>query len=120
MTTITLHYHSDSIHGLPKLSIYAVPDNFNVWDAPSTSYSRVDVASVSPGGEPAGRRNASINVNFKLKKVLMYKFNSTYKFAVSEAEFFSSISTYNMCTNHLVNMTSTKPSIKPFGKQMFI
>ena len=91
LTTITLHYYSDSIRGLPRLSFYAVPDDFDVWDTPTTSIPRVDVAAVSPGGEPAGRRNISINVNFNTKKVLMYKFSSTYivyQLAVSEVEFF--------------------------------
>ena len=57
LTTITLHYYSDNIRGLPRLRFYAVPDDFDVWDAPTTSYPHVDVALVPPGGEPAGRRN---------------------------------------------------------------
>ena len=91
LTTITLHYYSDSVRGLPRLSFYAVPDDFDVWYVPTTSYQRVDVASVLPGGEPAGRRNVSINVNFNtnLKKLLMYKYSSSFKFAVSEVEFFT-------------------------------
>ncbi len=88
LTTITLHYYSDSNRGLPRLRFYAAPDNFNVWDALTTSYPNVDVVSVSPGGEPAGRRNVSINVNFNVRKILMYKFSSifTFQFAVSEVE----------------------------------
>ena len=88
MTTITLHYYSDSDRGLPKLRFYAVPDDFAVWDATTTSYTSVDVASVPPGGEPAGHRNVGINVNFNTKKVLMYKYSSNFVFAVSEVEFF--------------------------------
>ncbi len=95
LTTITLHYfmHSDRDRGLPRLRFYAVPDNFDVWDRPTTSYPRVDVAAVPPGGEPAGHRNTSINVNFNTKKVLMYKFSSSFQFAVSEVEFFTCEST---------------------------
>ena len=95
LTTITLHYYSDNFRGLPRLRFYAVPaaDDFNVWDAPTTSYPRVDVAAVPPGGEPAGSRNGSINVsinvNFNTNKVLMYKFSSSFQFAVSEVEFFA-------------------------------
>ena len=89
LTTITLHYYGDSIRGLPRLRFYAVPDDFNVWDAPTTSYPRVDVATVPPGGEPAGSRNDSINVNFNTNNVLMYKFTSSFQFAVSEVEFFT-------------------------------
>ena len=90
MTTITLHYYSDSDsdRGLPRLRFYAVLDDFDIWDAPTTSTPHVDVAAVSPGGEPAGRRNVSINVNFSIKKVLMYKYGSSYPFAASEVEFF--------------------------------
>ena len=88
LTTITLHYYSDSVQGLPRLRFYAVPDDFDVWDAPILGTPHVDVAAVPPGGEQAGRRNISINVNFNTKKVLMYKFSSTYQLAVSEVEFF--------------------------------
>ena len=90
LTTITLHYYSDSDLGFPRLRFYAVPDDFDIWDAPTTSNPRVDVAAVPPGGEPAGRRNVSITVNFNAKKVLMYKFSSSFQLAVSEVEFFTS------------------------------
>ena len=88
LTTITLHYYSDSVRGLPHLRFYAVPDDFDVWDAPILGTPHVDVAAVPPDGELAGRRNVSINVNFSTMKVLMYKYASTYLFAVSEVEFF--------------------------------
>ena len=88
MTTITLHYYTDNFRGLPRLRFYAVPDDFDIWDALATSTPRVDVAEVSPGEESTGRRNVSINVNFSTKKVLMYKYTSTFMFAVSEMEFF--------------------------------
>ena len=89
LTTITLHYYSDSDQGLPRLRFYAVLDNFDVWDAPTIGTPHVDVASVPPGGEPAGRRNVSINVNFNKKKVLMYKFSSSFVLSFSEVEFFA-------------------------------
>ena len=87
LTTITLHYYSDSVRGLPRLRFYAVPDNFDIWDAPTTSNPHADVAAVPPGREPAGRRNISISVNFNAKKVLMYKFSSSFQFEVNEVEF---------------------------------
>ena len=87
LTTITLHYYSDSDRGLPRLRFYAVPDDFDIWDASTTSNPHVDVAAVPPGVEPAGHRDVSINVNFNAKRVLMYKFSSSYSFAVSEVEF---------------------------------
>ena len=89
LTTITLHYYSDSVRGLPRLRFYAVPDNFGVWDAPTTNYPHADVAAVPPGVEPASHRNISISVDFSTSKVLMYKLSSTFAFAVSEVEFFT-------------------------------
>ena len=88
LTTITLHYYSDSVRGRPRLRFYAVPDDFDVWYAPTINYPSVNVASVPPGGEPAGHRSVSININFNTKKVLMYKFSSSFSFALSEVEFF--------------------------------
>ena len=90
LTTITLHYYSDSDRGLPRLSFYAVPDDFDVWDLPTISYPRVDVASVPPGGEPAGHRNVNITVNFNTEKLLMFKHGSATALAVSEVQFFNS------------------------------
>ena len=89
LTTITLHYYSDSDRGLPRLTFYAVPDDFDVWDLPTISYPHADVASVPPGGEPAGHRNVSVNVSFNAKKVLMFKPGSNSQFSVSEVEFFT-------------------------------
>ena len=63
LTTITLHYYSDSDRGFPRLRFYAVPDNFDVWDTPTAGNPRVYVAAVQ-GRELTGRRNVSINVNF--------------------------------------------------------
>ena len=89
LTTITLHYYSDSVRGRPRLRFYAVPDDFDVWDALTAgSNPYVGVASVPPGGEPAGRRSININFDFNTKRVLMYKYSSTFPFAVSEVEFF--------------------------------
>ncbi len=89
LTTITLHYYSDSDRGHPRLRFYAIPDDFNIWDAPSTSTPHVDVTAFPPDGEPAGHKNISINVNFNTRKVLMYKFSGSFiLFAVSEMEFF--------------------------------
>ena len=88
LNTITLHYYSDSVRGLPRLKFYVVPDDFDIWDALTTSYRFVEVTAVPPGGEPAGRRNVSISVNFNTKKVLMHKLRSDFQLAVSEVEFF--------------------------------
>jgi hypothetical protein len=89
LTAITLHYYSDSVRGRPRLRFYAVPDDFDVWDAPTINYPCVGIASVPPGGEPAGRRSISINVNFNTRKVLMHILSSTSVLAVSEVQFFT-------------------------------
>ena len=87
LTTITLHYYSDSIRGLPRLRFWAVPDDFDVWEAPTSSYSHVDVASVPPGEESAGRRNISIDFRYITRKILMSKLHSTFSLGLSEVEF---------------------------------
>ena len=98
LTTITLHYYSDIDRGLPRLIFFAVPDNFDIWDAPSLSYKFVDTAAVPAGLGPAGHRNISINFTFYLKKVLMLKFSSSFSFALSEVEF--------------TNCTTSKPALQ--------
>ena len=100
LTTITLHYYSDSVKGLPRLRFYAVPDDFDVWNAPAASYSHADVAAVPPGGEPAGYRNVSVGFNVTTVKLLMYKFSSVYSFAVSEVEFFNHTCKQATCMLH--------------------
>ena len=89
LITITLHYYSDSVRGRPRLRFYAVPDDFDVWDAPTLDNPNIVIASVPLGGEPAGHRNVSINVDFNTKKMLMEKFKSSFMFALSEVEFFT-------------------------------
>ena len=87
LTTITLHYYSDSQRGLARLRFYAAPDEFDIWDAPPGNSRYVDIAAVPPGAESAGRRNVSINVNFSTTKILMVKSASSFKLAVSEVQF---------------------------------
>ena len=89
LTTIILHYYSDGVRGRPRLRFYAVPDDFDIWDALTSSTPYVGIASVPPGGEPAGRRNTRlINIaNFNITKLLMYKYSSSFAFAISEVEF---------------------------------
>lgn len=89
LTTITLYYYSNKTQGLPRLRFFITPDDFDIWDAPPASYAVVEVAKVSPVGEPAGQRNTSVHFNFRTKKVLLLKSGSSYSFAVSELEFFA-------------------------------
>ena len=90
LTTITLHYYSDSDRGLPRLNFYAVPDEFAAWNTPTINHSDAVITPVLPVRGRAGRRSVSVNtVNFNTKKVLMYKFNNNFMFAVSEVEFFT-------------------------------
>ena len=93
LTTITLHYYSDSDRGLPRLRFYAVPDDFDVWEAPTIGnpYVHVGRSAVPPGGEPIGGKNITIKPQskFNTMKVVMSKFSSDIQFAASEVEFFS-------------------------------
>ena len=70
LTTITLHYYSDSVRGLSRLRFWAVPDYFDIWDAPAiyTGNSYAEVASVQPGEKPSGPVN--ISVGFTTKRIL--------------------------------------------------
>ena len=88
LTTITLHYYSDSQRGLPRLRFYAAPDDFDVWDAPPGNSRYADIAAVPPGAESAARRNISISFNFTIRKILLVKLGSDFQFAVTEVEFF--------------------------------
>ncbi|MCG8626796.1 MAG: hypothetical protein MJE68_32940, partial [Proteobacteria bacterium] len=88
LTTITLHYYSDSVRGRPRLTFYDVPDDFDVWNASIIGKPHVNVAMSPPGGQQAGRRNVSINVKFYTKKLVIYKESSSFQFALSEVEFF--------------------------------
>ena len=99
LTTITLHYYSDSLWGRPRLRFYVVPDNFDVWDVLTSGNPYVGVASVPPSEEPAGLRSVKIRLNglyFNTKKVFMYKYSSFFSFAVSEVEFFTNCSKWAM------------------------
>ena len=95
LTMITLHYYSGyylGSHraGLPRLRFYAVPDDFDVWDAVASSLFLVEVSAISPKEEqPASRMSVNITVNISAKKVLMVKTRSDFHLAVSEVEFFT-------------------------------
>ena len=116
LTTITLHYYSDNIRGLPRLRFLAVPDDFEVWDAPTSSYSHVDVAAVPPDEEPAGHRNVSVGFEINTKKILLVKLSSTFSFALSEVEFIkgnimhesTSVATYSNAVS--ANLSTTTAS----------
>jgi membrane-bound inhibitor of C-type lysozyme len=88
LTTITLHYYSDSVRHRPRLRFYYVPDDFDVWDIPTSANRYVGIPEIPLGGDLLGRRNIKINFNFNTKKVLMNKLSSG-QFAVSEVEFFT-------------------------------
>ena len=104
LTTITLHYYHTGNRGLPRLRFWAVPDDFDVWDAPISTYTYADAAAVPPSKEPAGRRNVSINYNLIIntKKVLLFKFSSSFIFSISEVEFMQ-----DSCSNIMQGSAST-------------
>ena len=107
LTTIILHYYHSIVRGLPRLRFYVVPDDFDVWDSPTTSYSYVEVAAVPPDWEPAGHRNVSIYYNpiINTIKILLVKSSSSFSFAVSEVEFM-----HDSCGNMQVSASTTTDS----------
>ena len=101
LTTITLHYYSGSVRGLPRLRFYAVPDDFDIWDASTASYSHADVTAVPAGEDPAGHRNVNLNFKSTTMKILLNMFASNFNFAVSEVEFFNN----SFCSLKLSSLT---------------
>ena len=67
LTTITLHYYSDSDRSLPRLRFFALPGDFDIWNAFTGSYNYAEVTEVTPGKEPASV-NININVTFNTNK----------------------------------------------------
>ena len=92
LTSLTLHYYSDSIHGLSKLRFQAVPDDFKLGDSLRAIYSQVVVDAIPPSSqEQVGRTKIAINLDFITKKVLLSKILSNFQLSVSEVEFFTCI-----------------------------
>ena len=102
-TTITVHYYSDSSRGLPRLRFYAVPDDFDIWDAVISGYKYIEFAAVQPMEVPEGSTNISVHSNFSSKNVILNKIQSSYTFALSEVEFFT-------CNSKDLNLISKKLS----------
>ena len=113
LTTITLHYYSTRGRSLPRLRFWSVPDEFDVWDAPTSIYSREDVAAVPPGEEPAGYRNISnsFNTHISTTKILLVKFSSSYPFQLSEVEFVRSFCSLNQQVSTSILTDPTKSSV---------
>ena len=107
LATITLHYYSDSDQGLPRLRFYAVPNDFDVWDTIIFSFLYVEVVAVPAGKEPGGHRNVWITVNFNTQKVLMYEYSSSFRFAVSEVEFFTCSKWFPLNVSIIISVPTT-------------
>ena len=86
LTNIKLHYYTDHVQGLPALKFYSVPDNFNVWAAPTSSHSYVAVSAIPPNEDSVGRKYVNVNCNFHTKRVLL-RFLNNIAFAVSKVQF---------------------------------
>ena len=89
LTTITLHYYSDSSRGLPRLRFYAVPDGFDIWDAVPTfeSITKVEIAAMAQQDNNKSQKRLSVSVTWNTRKILMYKYRSEFSFAVNEVQF---------------------------------
>ena len=127
LTMITMHYYSgyyqgSNLAGLPRMRFFAVPDDFDVWDAVAGTPFTIVVSAVSPEKErPAGRRSVNINFNFSTKKVLMVKLGSNFHLAVSEVEFFTCTSKcawlcfyyHNACGNFINPVATVQMTTEP-------
>ena len=109
LTMMTLHYYSTSGRGLPRVRFYAVPDDFDVWDAPLSSYDHVDIAAVPPvsGHRNNITRSASVVISIMTTKLLLVKFGSSFTFTLSEVEFFGSI-----CSSRQVSTSALRVPTK--------
>ena len=91
ITAINLLYYSNTEdQGHPKLRLYAVPENFNVWDTVDSSYPSIFIDEALPGSEETGLRNVTREAGFQTTRVLLTKSESkNYNFVMSEVEFFT-------------------------------
>lgn len=87
---IKLYYYSNVTgnQSLPRVSVYIVDDNFNVWDSPTKSW----IVEVGPSNLPStqvGLRQEKITVNTASRKWLLRFHQLEHQFYLSEVAFFS-------------------------------
>ena len=94
LTTIAIHFYSNSTLGLPRLRFLQVKREFDIWDAPTLADRHVEITAVQLGGDSASLRNVSIHFEVNTTKILMIKLGSTVQFAMSEVEFLTCTGKY--------------------------
>ena len=70
----------------------------------------IRIPSITPGIDTTGRKSITVRImnnNFNTKKVLMYKYSSSFLFAVSEMEFFT------MSCKHSISILCLQINITP-------
>lgn len=87
---ITLYYYSNVTgnQSLPRVTVYIVDDDFNVWDSPTQS----SISEVGPVRNPssnAGLKQERITVNSASRKWLLRFHQLEHQFYLSEVAFFS-------------------------------
>ena len=87
---IVLYYYSNVTgnQSLPRVAVYIVNDDFNVWDNPTKSW----INEVGPSNAPttqAGLRQEKITVNSASRKWLLRFHQLEHQFYLSEVAFFS-------------------------------
>ena len=86
---IMLYYYSNVTgnQSLPRVSVYIVDDDFNVWDNPTKSR----INEVGPASNPsnAGLKQENITVNSASRKWLLRFHQLEHQFYLSEVAFFS-------------------------------
>lgn len=102
---ITLHYYSDATRGLPQLRFWNVQNEFAIWESPPSSNSHVKVDEMRPDNLQPGKRNISITFVFNTSNVLIIKSGSDFQLAVSEVEFFTCSSEFQLlCVDHEMSL----------------
>ena len=86
---IMLYYYSNATgkQSLPRVSVYIVNDDFNVWDNPTKSW----INEVGPASNPSndGLKHVRITVNSASRKWLLRFHQLKHQFYLSEVAFFS-------------------------------
>ena len=87
---IKLYYYSNVTgnKSLPRVSVYIVNDDFNVWDSPTKSWI-VDVDPSNSESSTAGLKQERITVNIASRKWLLRFYQLEHQFYLSEVAFFS-------------------------------
>lgn len=88
LTSIKLFFYNDAERGLPRLRFYAVPDDFDVWDDAIAANGYKEISAIPNDVGSVGRtRTVQFFITFHTARLLMEKYASSFKMALSEVQF---------------------------------